>query len=140
MTIHLIKLAVGIETMAHLKDRQADFAGRLSLDDAVPAYTRRKPKRAEDMAGVGSLYWVIKGQIRVRQRILRFVDATEGDGQAFCLIHLHPAHIEVTPQPKRPFQGWRYLKPADAPPDLAAEDGEPLPAGLAENLRNLGVY
>ena len=140
MAIHLIKLAVGIDSIEHLRERQQVFADRLGLDGAVPGYTRRRPKRAEEIIGTGSIYWVIKGHIRTRQRILDLVDSTQDDGTAFCLMHLHPDLIAVQPVPKRPFQGWRYLTPGDAPPDLAVTtDGETLPPGLAEDLRDLGV-
>ena len=140
MAVHLIKLAVGIDGIDHLRERQHLFAERLGLNGAVPGYTRRRPKRAEEIIGTGSIYWVIKGQVRVRQRILDLVDSVQDDGTAFCLMHLHPALIAVRAVPKRPFQGWRYLNPADAPPDLGATaDGETLPPGLAEDLRDLGV-
>ncbi|MCA8909855.1 MAG: DUF1489 domain-containing protein [Rhodospirillaceae bacterium] len=141
MAVHLIKLAVGVEDIAQLRTYQAARAQQLGLSGAVPGFTRRKPKRAEEIIGAGSLYWVIKGQVRARQRILDLADEVDAEGRPFCRLLLHPQVIEVQPTPKRPFQGWRYLKPADAPPDLAqGDDGDPLPPGLAENLRDLGVF
>ena len=141
MAVHLIKLAVGCDSAAYLGERQRFHADRMGLTGVVPGFTRRKPKRAEELIGSGSLFWVIKRQVRVRQRILDLVDARDEAGEPYCLMHLHPSLIAVAPQPKRPFQGWRYLQPADAPPDLASGDGgEPLPPGLAEDLRDLGVF
>ena len=141
MAIHLIRLAVGVDSIDDIRRYQSANATRMGLVDAVPGFTRRRPKRVADLVGGGSLFWVIKSQIRIRQRILDLVEDTDAEGMTYCLMHLHPQIIEVQPTPKRPFQGWRYLQPADAPPDLAvSDDGDPLPSGLAEDLRDLGVY
>ena len=81
------------------------------------------------MEGQGSIYWVISGVVRCRQPILRLAAATDDEGRACCDIIMAPDLIRVTPRPKRPFQGWRYLEPKDAPPDLGAavfdEGGSP---------------
>ena len=62
----------------------------------------------------GSIYWVIKRFIQCRQRILRLDEVIGGDGIRRCAIVLDPELILTTQVPRRPFQGWRYLKAEDA--------------------------
>lgn len=52
--------------------------------------------------------------------------------------------VPVVPQPRRPFQGWRYLTATDAPLDLTglSEDGagfDAFPPQLQEDLAELGL-
>lgn len=128
--LHLIKLAVGC----------SDFA-QLEAHRPTVHVTRQTPTRAGDLVGRGSLYWVIAGLVQARQPIVRLEEVTGGDGIRRCAIHLAPGPIRVAPRPKRPFQGWRYLKPEEAPPDLdfAMEEQEAMPPGMAEELHRLGV-
>ena len=44
-------------------------------------------------------------------------------------------------QPRRAFQGWRYLKPTDAPADLGKgrEDCVEMPPKLRRELAELGL-
>lgn len=135
MALHMIKLCVGCDTIEDLMD------WRRSRGDTGPwiLHTRQTPKRAAEMVGGGSLYRVFKGQILCRQRILAV--NTTGQGPATrCEITLDPAVVEVAPTPRRAFQGWRYLPPADAPPDLAADNDDSVPMGLARQLRELGAW
>lgn len=138
--VHLLKLSAGTESVETLADWQKQYARR--FDDGLPRHvTRMWPKRQPQIEAGGSIYWVIRGLIQVRQRILRLDPVTGADGTARCAIVLDPTLIRTTAAPRRPFQGWRYLEPADAPPDLPenrqAEDS--LPPALAGALAEIGV-
>jgi hypothetical protein len=115
--LHLIKLAVGIRDIPHLEAIQR---GRASLNPPLRHQTRHIPKRAEDILNGGSIYWVISGLIQARQRIIGIEPDIWDDGSKCCGLHLDPALIRVEPRAKKAFQGWRYLEPADASPDLGA--------------------
>ncbi|MFN4158581.1 MAG: DUF1489 family protein [Gemmobacter sp.] len=140
MTVHILKLCVGAESVEDLAGWQKSQAWRWPKGRAVHV-TRMWPKRADEVTDGGSLYWVIKGLILCRQPILALEQMEEGDGITRCALHLDAAIIRTESTPKRPFQGWRYLTPADAPRDLAAgrarEDA--LPPGLATALAEIGL-
>lgn len=105
--------------------------------------TRMWPRRAAEILGGGSLYWVVQGYVAVRQAIEAFDDATGEDGIRRCAIVLSPALVRVVARPRAPFQGWRYLAATDAPLDVPhafAEAPEAhLPPELAIALDGLGV-
>lgn len=143
MSVHLIKLCVGVENLEHLRDIQG-----LRMQQALAAsggmrllhVTRNRPRRADELCAGGSIYWVIKRLVRARQRILACETVTGPDGGPRCALVLDPQLVATRPHPHRPFQGWRYLKPADAPVDLASgEAAGELPAQMAAALRNLGL-
>ena len=138
--LHLVKLSVGSEGMESLAAWQA--TKRAQTEDGLPRHvTRMWPKRGDELLAGGSIFWVIKGVILCRQRILR-LDAHEGtDGISRCAIVLAPDLVRVEATPKRPFQGWRYLKAADAPRDLpeGRQGEEALPPKLSAALAELGV-
>jgi hypothetical protein len=116
MTLHLIKLCVGVQTLEELRDwvKACKASGR--GQDHV---TRMFPKRKDDVLAGGSLYWVIKGMVACRQPI-RALEVVKGrDGIERCRIVFEPKVIAVRPVPRRAFQGWRYLDAADVPPDLS---------------------
>jgi hypothetical protein len=142
MTVHLVKLCVGVETVQDLRDWQAARLRSLAAA-GEPAElrhrTRQTPRRRDDILAGGSLYWVIKGLVLVRQRILDLAPATKDDGTPCCGIVLDVELVATRPQPRRAFQGWRYLDAADAPADLRAlEDAkDDLPPGMREELREL---
>lgn len=139
-TIHLIKLCVGAERVEDLTDWQA--TARAKGPDGLPRHvTRMWPKRAEEVLNGGSIYWVFKGLVLCRQPILRLDEVTGGDGIARCAIVLQPEIIRVAATAKRPFQGWRYLPPEDAPRDLpkGRETEDPLPQTLQNALAEIGV-
>ncbi|MGR3491630.1 MAG: DUF1489 family protein, partial [Shimia sp.] len=96
-------------------------------------------REAELLRG-GSLYWVIKGVMTCRQTILR-LEEVDRAGTRYCGIVLAPEIVRVAAAPRRPFQGWRYLKAGDAPPDLsgAGERAESLPPKLELALAEIGV-
>ncbi len=138
--LNLIKLSVGTENIEDLAAWQA--SKRAQTPEGLPRHvTRMWPKRAPEILGGGSLYWVIKGVIQCRQEIIRLDEYIAGDGIRRCAIVLDGTLIRVQGSLKRPFQGWRYLTPQDAPADLpkgrAHED--PLPVELNRALAEIGV-
>lgn len=136
MSLHLIKLSVGSES---IEDLEAWQAGRPTAKLGYSHHrTRHAPKRDAEILDSGSIYWVIKGMVRVRQRVLAFDEGNDPDGTPVCLIRLERKLVPVEPRPFRPFQGWRYLQAKDAPPDLRGSAADAPPEMLAE-LRNLGL-
>ena len=138
--INLVKLCVGAETVEDLLDWQEN--PRAQGADGQPRHvTRMWPKRAAELLDGGSIYWVFKGLILCRQRILRLDEVLGQDGITRCGIVLDRRARRTAPAPKRPFQGWRYLKPEDAPPDLRpGREAEPaLPADLDRALAEIGL-
>ncbi len=143
-TLHLIKLCVGAASVAELAAWQA--AHRRSKTEngrgCVTHATFQAPTRQAELLAGGSLYWVIKGVILVRQPIVGFGEGRRDDGSPCCLIQLDPALFAVRPTPRRAFQGWRYLKADDAPPDLRGDDASSvaeMPMGLRRQLAELGL-
>jgi hypothetical protein len=137
MALHLIKLVVGVETADELES----YGRRLVAQDGVwTVRTRNTPVRAEELTAGGSLFRVIKGVIVCRQRILGIDTVGEGR-ESRCAITVEPILIPVTPTPKRPFQGWRYLKGEEAPGDLdAGATAADVPMALVLKLRELGAW
>ena len=135
MALHLIKLCVGCDSVEELRAWRAERAKR-GIPPIVP--TRQTPKRAPELLDGGSLYWVIKGVILVRQPIVKIV--TLESGVQPCRIDLAPELILTVPQPRRPFQGWRYLDAKDTPPDLPTDEGAETPQELARQLREIGAW
>lgn len=141
--MHLIKLCVGVATLEELEGYRNERAHWWGLDygeDVHVHRTRMMPKRAEEIVESGSIYWVISGVVRCRQRVLRLAAATDREGRGCCDIIMAPDLVRVMPRPKRPFQGWRYLDPLEAPPDLDtggfSEEGA---MEIAEELARLGL-
>lgn len=138
--IHLQKLSVGTETVEGLAAWQA--TRRAQAPDGNPRHvTRMWPRREDALLAGGSIYWVIKGVILCRQRILRLDPYDSADGTPRCAIVLNPDLIRVEATPRRPFQGWRYLQPGDAPRDLpdGRQSEDPLPPALSAALAEIGV-
>jgi len=135
--LHLIKLCVGADTPDDLRVWRA---ARKAEGHRPIVHTRQTPKRADEIVGGGSLYWVFRGQVLIRQPVLAI--ETIGEGQARrCEILLDDAMIATAPQPRRPFQGWRYFEAKDAPPDLGGADGAAdIPLELARELREIGAW
>jgi len=138
--IHLVKLSVGSETVEDMSEWQT--TRRAQTDDGLPRHiTRMWPKREQALLNGGSIFWVIKGFLQCRQRILRLDEMIGSDGIRRCAIVLDPQIFRTTSAKKRPFQGWRYLPVSDAPIDLAAqrENEDQLPPELANALADIGV-
>lgn len=138
--INLIKLSVGSESVDSMTIWQA--MPQAQGPDGLPRHiTRMWPKRSAEILAGGSIYWVVKGLIQCRQHILRLDEITGSDGIRRCAIVLEPLLHRTQSATKRPFQGWRYLKPEDAPPDLpeGRETEDVLPMDLNRALAEIGV-
>ncbi len=141
MTVNLLKLSVGTETVnglaAWVNERVA-YNQKRGWGAVHDHATRMFPKRRAELLDGGSIYWVIKGVVLVRQRILDLKEARGPDGRRRCAIILEPALIETEAQPRRAFQGWRYLAPEDAPADLKGGGGRAA-SKLRAELAELGL-
>jgi len=145
MSVNLIKLCVGVDQVdelagyqsARLKDMRANGVKRPQLRHV----TRNTPRRAGEVLDGGSLYWVIRRVIQVRQRITGLEPVEREDGKPACAIILDPELVRTYPRSFRPFQGWRYFPvsdvPADLPPDFDTRGA--IPVEMAEELRALGL-
>ena len=145
MALHLIKLCVGVDHIDELRDY---YAQRLAQKRAAGEpeelmhVTRMTPKRKNEILDGGSLYWVIKRQIQARQRILELRAVTGKDGKNRCAIVLDPEIVLTARRRRRPFQGWRYLKAEDAPPDslgAIVEIDDDMPEKMRAELIELGL-
>ena len=136
--LHLLKMAVGVGDIDELRRFRA---ARLKERGASLVYTRNHPRRTAEVLAGGSIYWVIRGQIRVRQLVTGFRSERDDNGRTYCLIEVDHQLVPTLLRPWRPFQGWRYLTPADAPPDAAAGPGgiAAMPERMLAELRALGL-
>jgi hypothetical protein len=144
MALHLIKLCVGADSIEDLREWVSErslMAIAAGLEPHSSHVTRMIPKRDGELLDGGSLYWVIKGQVQARQRLLDLKSFTDGNGISRCELLLGPEVIETEYQPRRPFQGWRYLTDDDAPRDLSdlCEGAAELPLDLRRELAELGL-
>lgn len=139
--LHMVKLCVGISSVDELEQhRQSRCVKIHGLEGEFHIHrTRMRPKRGDQIVGQGSLYWVIKGAVRCRQNIVALLHETDEEGRNCCDIIMMPQLIRTIPNPKRPFQGWRYLKSQDAPGDMDTGAGKKNSAELAEELAALGL-
>ncbi len=143
MTVHLQKLSVGSESIQTLADWQAHIVA-LRQKQGLSAHhvhvTRMFPKRRDDILDGGSIYWVIKGNILCRNRIVALEETTK-NGHRACAILMEPDLIPVLPLARRAFQGWRYLQDGDQPSDITAvEGGADLPPAFQAKLLDLGAW
>jgi hypothetical protein len=144
VALHLIKLCVGCDSVRDLEDwirQKIKERRKRGLPREHMHRTRMVPKRADELCDGGSLYWVIRGEIMCRQRILDVRPFTDRDGIGRCHLVLEPKPILVEPRPFRAFQGWRYLQGKDSPRDLdrAAPGAKNMPETLRRELRELGL-
>ncbi len=143
MPLHLLKLCVGCDSIADLEEwieSERQHSRRRGATFQQRHTTRMFPKRADEIVGQGSLYWVIKGQIACRQTISAIEPFVAADGISRCDLVLGRDVIPVAPRPFRPFQGWRYLEAKDAPPDLARAAGAAMmPEEMRRELAGLGL-
>jgi|SRR5262245_54832461 len=142
MPLHLIKLCVGCDSVADLEDwiGKKLRAQKKRKPEHVHT-TRMVPKRADELTAGGSLYWVIRGSIMCRERIVAVRPFVDKEGVGRCRLVLDGKVVLVQPRPYRAFQGWRYLEPRDAPHDLdrAAPGAGKMPETLRRELRELGL-
>lgn len=135
--LHMMKLCVGAPDPAVLERWQRERFGGGPAEHV----TRMWPKRCDELLAGGSIYWVFRGTMLARQRLIGFEERRGEDGIARCALILDPQLVRVAGVPRRAFQGWRYLPAADAPPDLpagrAAETA--LPPRLARELAEMGL-
>ncbi len=148
MALNLLRLCVGCESIEHLRQWQTS-----PLRDPLPApygdcvftVTSMVPKRVKELCDGGSLYWVIKGRIAVRQSFVAIDSVQDEVGRSAARLILKREWVETVPTPCRPFQGWRYLDPERAPPDLAGAFGSDpggasaLPPEMIKELKDLGL-
>ena len=144
MTIHLVKLCVGIDSVRQLKTFQAQRREQLRQAGAEALnrhFTRNTPRRATEVLDGGALYWVIRRQVRVRQKILRLDGLTDENGRRRCGLILDPQLVQTEPRSFRPFQGWRYMAVDDAPDDLddLTDESDDMPAEMRRELRLMGL-
>ncbi|MCT8330342.1 DUF1489 family protein [Albidovulum sediminis] len=138
--VHLLKLCVGADSVEDLVDWHRTHPSPFPTGERRHT-TRMWPKREAEVLAGGSLYWVIKGVILCRQRIVRLDEVTGADGILRCGIIMDPEVVRTEAAARRPFQGWRYLDPADAPRDLpkGREGDSTLPEDLALALSEIGL-
>ena len=147
MALHLVKLCVGVETVGQLRDWQKRRGVICQAGyPVVVHYTRNRPRRWAKLVDGGSLYWVIKGSIVVRNPIVAVERVERQDSRKTCALVLRAEPVETLPKRHRPIQGWRYLAAENAPPDRQADrtagdyaaDAK-VPPSLAAELRALGL-
>lgn len=143
MPVHMIKTAAGLQEIDQLIARQAGGKMHYRGQNATYAYTRYAPKRADEIvASGGSIYWILKSRIQVRQKILGFEMVEDPTGN-WCKIVVEPQLYQTMAQPHRAIQGWRYLAEKDAPKDrglyVPGKGGQEPPPEMAEELRKIGL-
>ncbi len=144
MALNLIKLCVGCESVEDLEEWIAmRLDQRRRAREPVEQWhtTRMVPTRKAELLDDGSLYWVIKGSVQCRQKLLDVRPFVDDEGISRCHLVLHPEVVRTDWQPRRAFQGWRYLKPNEAPADLADVRGDiaSMPPKLRQELAELGL-
>jgi len=145
MVVHIIKLCVGVASVDELEaHRDREMAARRAAGEPEVAMhvTRMFPSRKDEVEAGGSLYWVMSGAIQCRSEIIALEPVTGADGIKRCAIIMSPEIIRTAAAPRRPFQGWRYLKPEDAPRDLSdsSDGGADMPTALRAKLLELGAW
>jgi hypothetical protein len=133
-SLHLMKLAVGIDDVEHLRRVRA---ARKAERGGSWVFTRNRPRRAAQLLDGGSIYWVIRGRIRVRQRLIGLRAERDADGRRYCLTEIDEELVPTLARACRPFQGWRYLTSDAAPADQFA--AAPPPERMLAELRELGL-
>jgi hypothetical protein len=144
MALHILKLCVGCDSIADLEGWIAESMAlwrRLGKPQEQVHTTRMVPRRVDEVLDGGSLYWVIKGQVACRQRLLEIRPFKDADGIGRCHLVLEPVVVPVSPRPCRPFQGWRYIEAKAVPPDLGQDSGDlgAMPEELRRELSQLGL-
>ncbi len=143
MTVHLLRIAPGISTVAELAARLDMYAvDDPTLGRMMATSTRNTPKRQQELLDGGSVYWIMKGHIMARAPLLDIRVEEDDEGRRICRLCVAAVPIAVVPTKRRGFQGWRYLPDADVPSDLdkvTTSASEDIPAELASELKDLGL-
>ena len=144
MTLNILKLCVGCDSIADLEEWIAFRRGEKQAAGLPLGHyhvTRMMPQRRTDILDGGSLYWIIKGNVQCRQAIEDIVPFKDDEGIGRCRIMLGDVVVPTSWQPRRPFQGWRYLKPDDAPKDMRMGTGDlaEMPDHMRKELLALGL-
>lgn len=145
MPLHLIKLSVGTDSIDDLALWQTERLRQMKRDGVKPELFHRTfqmPKRRDELLDSGSIYWVIKGVVQARQRLIDLREGTRDDGTPCTLLILDRTLVPVRPTPRRAFQGWRYLGADDAPADITGntrDDVASMPPKLRRELAELGL-
>jgi len=142
MVLHLIKLAVGVDDLAHMKKLQAARRKQRRQTPRSPhwVFTRNTPRRPDELLDGGSLYWVVRGVIRCRQELVGFdEDFDKEEARKYCRIKVKRTIVPTVPQACKAFQGWRYLTPDRAPPDISRGGSGDMPPDMAAELKRLGL-
>lgn len=145
MTVHILRRAFHVDSVEELvQDQKQRIEAERAEGRPRRLYQRMRvtPTRAEEILDGGSIYWVIKGYVRARQRVLEIEPRTDSEGRKRCFLRLDPKLVPTVLHPLKPRRGWRYLEDAEAPPDRtksAKEDGGELPSEMADELRELGL-
>ena len=142
VTLHLIKLCVGCDSVQDLEDWILEKRRRTRGKKTEHIHTTRMvPKRADELIDGGSIFWVVKGQVMCRQKVLAVRPFVDKEGVGRCRLVLEPKVVPVEPRPWRAFQGWRYLADKEAPRDLdrVAPGARAMPETMRRELRELGL-
>ena len=143
--VNIVKLAVGVQSVEELGLIQKRFLNQPGFQASKGFYhsTKLMPKKHEAIVETGSLYWVIKGVICARQKIVEIIKQEDRDGVKRCRIYLDNSIIKTTPIRKRPFQGWRYLKknrtPADILDPITVTFDDDIPLDVQQQLLEVGL-
>jgi hypothetical protein len=144
VALNLIKLCVGcdsVKDLEHWIEKRLKERAKRGLSREHMHRTRMVPKRADELRDGGSLYWVIRGEVLCRQRLVDLRPFVDKAGIGRCYLVLQPKLILVEPRPWRAFQGWRYLASENSPRDLdrVAPGAKNMPEILRRELRDLGL-
>ena len=144
MSLHLIKLCVGCDSIQDLEEWIAQKQKERKRKKLAPEHihtTRMVPKRCDELIDGGSLFWVIRGSVMCRQALIAVRPFTDKDGVGRCRLVLEPKVVPVEPRPYRAFQGWRYLVAKDAPRDIDLKSGDvaKMPEEMRRELAELGL-
>ena len=141
MVVHIVKLAVGVEDITHLVQQQK---ARMKRDGALVHTTRNTPIKSGEILDGGSIFWVIKRFVRVRQRIIGIETEVNSEGRRSCSFVLDTVLVKTELKEFRAFQGWRYFRDGEIPPDLnntekSGKAIEELPIDMQAELKTLGL-
>ncbi len=142
VALHILKVAAGVSSLEHLNQVVDHYSYTdAELGHIMHMSSRNTPKRMDEVLDGGSVFWIIKRAIVARAELVAIRQIVREDGKKGCQMCIRPHVIPTIPQPKRGFQGWRYLKPEDAPKDLTQAAGDPGKGSpeLAMELKDLGL-